>query len=51
MIKSTGVPPELMRTNQDKAVDMCKDIYIRLLQYQGDYELLTKQAKINIRHQ
>jgi hypothetical protein len=48
MQKTSGLNPEYMRKNQDIAVDMCKDIYIRLLQYKGDYEALTNQAKKNV---
>lgn len=51
MQNTSGLNPEYMRNNQDIAVDMCKDIYIRLLQYKGDYEALTKQAKKNVIHQ
>lgn len=51
MQNTSGLNPEYMRKNQDKAVDMCKDIYIRLLQYKGDYEALTKQVKKNVKYQ
>jgi hypothetical protein len=48
MQNTSGLNPDYMRKNQDIAVDMCKYIYIRLLQYKGDYEALTNQAKKNV---
>lgn len=42
---------EYLKHNQDKAVDNAKDVYMQLLEYQGNYDKLGWKVKNNVRVQ
>ncbi|MBO7210381.1 MAG: hypothetical protein J6V44_05190 [Methanobrevibacter sp.] len=42
---------EYLKHNQDKAVDNAKDVYMQLLEYQGNYDKLGWRVKNNVRVQ